>query len=197
MAGEQQMTPTGSGVPAQLPAAHHHKVVVLQDHRVVVVRPIRPGDRDALVEAFRQLSNESRRLRFGSAPRSLSAAALRWLIDTVDGVNHVAFAAFPRDEPQRLVGVARILRYPDDPGSLDVGLTVADDYQGSGLGTVFAGLLADHRPRPARRVITHVAGNNRRVMTLLTAFGAPRRHTDGRIIIDLHDQQTTATGSHP
>jgi RimJ/RimL family protein N-acetyltransferase len=197
VAGEQQMTPAGSGVPAPSPAARHGRVIVLQDHRAVLVRPVRPGDREALAEAFRRLSSESRRLRFGSVPRSLGAAALRWLIDSVDGTDHVAFAAFPDDEPTRLVGVARILRYPDDPDSLDVGVTVADDYQGSGLGTVFAGLLAAQRPRPARRVITHVAADNRRVMALLTAFGAPHRDTDGRIIIDLEDQQTTPTGSHP
>ena len=163
------------------------QTIVLRDHRHVLVRPVNSGDRDALATAFLRLSSASQQSRFGSAPSSLGSAALRQLIDSVDGVDHVAFAAFAEHEPERLVGVARILRYPDDPESLDVGVTVADDHQGSGLGRVLAGLLADHRPRPARRVITHVASGNRPAMSLLTAFGVPHRANDGRVFIDLKE----------
>jgi len=74
---------------------------------------------------------------------------------------------------------------------------VADDYQGSGLGTVLASLLADHRPRPARRVITHVADGNRRAMSLLTAFGLPQRASDGRLFIDLNDSGTEHEDTSP
>ena len=161
--------------------------VILRDNRRVIVRPVRAGDREALADAFLRLSTESQESRFGSAPRSLGTAALRHLVDSVDGVDHVAFAAFAEQEPERLVGVARILRYPDDPQSLDVGITVADDYQGSGLGRVFAELLAAHRPRPARRVITHITEGNRGAVSLLSAFGASRRTSDGRVVIDLTD----------
>ena len=104
-----------------------------------------------------------------------------------DGTDHVAFAAFPLEQPQRLVGIARALRYPDDPGSLDVGMTVADDYQGVGLGSVLAGLLAAHRPGPAQRVVTQVAGGNRRALALLAAFGSPHRSADGQVVVLLDD----------
>lgn len=175
--------------PHSLPPQAMHSIM-LRDHRHVLVRPVNSSDRDALATAFLRLSSESQRSRFGSAPSILGSAALRHLVDSVDGVDHVAFAAFAQHEPERLVGVARILRYPDDPESLDVGVTVADDYQGSGLGTVLASLLADHRPRPARRVITHVADGNHRAMSLLTAFGLPQRASDGRLFIDLNDSGT-------
>ena len=90
-----------------------------------MVRPIRPGDGDALVIAFEQLSAKSKQLRFGSAPHRLGAKTLRHLIDSVDGMDHVAFAAF--DDAGRLVGVARILRYPHDPDPLDIGMVGPDD----------------------------------------------------------------------
>jgi RimJ/RimL family protein N-acetyltransferase len=106
-------------------------------------------------------------------------------VDTVDGINHVAFAAFLPNEPARLVGVGRALRYPDDQESLDVGVTVADDFQGNGLGRIFACLLAEHLPRPARRIITHVEPDNHRALSLLTAFGQSRRSADGSVIVDL------------
>lgn len=159
--------------------------VTLRDERQVVIRPIRPGDTAALALAFDRLSAQSKQLRFGSAPRTLGAAALRHLIDSVDGVDHVAFAAF--DDAERLVGVARILRYPDDPDTLDVGMVIADDYQGAGLGHVLGYLLAVHRPRPAKRIVTTVAANNARVMSLFRAFGATPKWSSTGLEVELPD----------
>ena len=68
-----------------------------------------------------------------------------------------------------------------------MGITVADDYQGVGLGRVFAELLAAHRPRPARRVVTHIADGNRSAISLLSAFGTSRRTSDGRLVVDFTD----------
>lgn len=145
-------------------------------------------DGPALAAAFLRLSESSVRARFGSPTRILNAAALRQLVDSVDGVNHVAFAAFApsvTDADDLLVGIGRILRYPHDPGSLDVAITVADDYQGNGLGRVLADLLAQYRPRPARRIVTQISAANARALTLLGTFGAtPRRSSDGEVIID-------------
>jgi RimJ/RimL family protein N-acetyltransferase len=159
--------------------------VTLRDGRQVLTRPIRADDGVALAAAFRQLSARSKQLRFGSAPSTLGAAALRHLIGSVDGVDHVAFAAF--DDDGRLIGVARILRYPHDPNTLDVGMAVADDYQGAGLGHVLGHLLAAHRPRPAKRILTSVASDNKRVMSLLHAFGATPIWTGAGIVIELPD----------
>ena len=165
-------------------AAPTTTAVALRDGRRVLLRTLQRTDRDALAAAFERLSDESQQLRFGSVPHTLSDARLRQLVDAVDGVNHIAFVAFAENEPDRLVGVGRILRYPDDPDSLDVGLTVADDYQGDGLGHVLVNLLAAHRPKPSRRVVTQIATGNDRAMALLSAFGTPRRIGDGQIVID-------------
>jgi RimJ/RimL family protein N-acetyltransferase len=173
--------PTGSDVAADRDEAW----VTLRDGRRVLTRPIRAGDGAALAAAFHQLSTRSKQLRFGSAPPTLPAAALRHLVDSVDGVDHVAFAAF--DDSGRLVGVARILRYPHDPDTLDVGMAVADDYQGAGLGHVLSHLLAAHRPRPAKRIMTSVASDNNRVMRLFRAFGATATWTSAGIVIQLPD----------
>ena len=158
----------------------------------MLVRPVRAGDGEAFATAFLRLSSESQRMRFGSARRVLGQAALRHLVDSVDGVDHVAFAAFAEPQPGRLVGVARILRYPDDPDTLDIGMTVADDYQGAGLGRVFAELLAAHRPRPARRIVTQIADSNHRALALLAEFGQSRsRSADGDLVVDLTDERPT------
>ncbi|WP_041369065.1 GNAT family N-acetyltransferase [Nakamurella multipartita] len=165
--------------------------LTLRDGRQVQIRPVRAGDSAALAAAFGHLSARSKQLRFGSAPQTLSAAALRHLIDSVDGVDHVAFAAFDTvDGAEQLVGVGRILRYPDDPDILDVGMVVADDYQGAGLGQVLGQLLAEHRPRPARRIVTAVDSENRRVLGLFRAFGAAPTWTSAGMVIELPDYAT-------
>jgi GNAT superfamily N-acetyltransferase len=162
--------------------------VTLRDDRQVLIRPIRSDDGVALASAFRQLSARSKQLRFGSAPRVLGRSALRHLVDSVDGVNHVAFVAFDTGDTARLVGVARILRYPDDPDTLDVGMAVADDYQGAGLGHVLGHLLAVHRPRPAKRIVTEIAIGNDGPMRILSALGwAPTRSTGPRVVVELED----------
>lgn len=181
VAGCEVGAPAGSDVVTNRDEAW----VRLRDGRRVLTRPIRAGDGAALAAAFRQLSARSKQLRFGSAPRTLPAAALRHLVDSVDGVDHVAFSAF--DDSGRLVGVARILRYPQDPDTLDVGMAVADDYQGAGLGHVLSHLLAAHRPRPAKRIMTSVASDNKRVMHLFRAFGAAVTWTSAGIVIELPD----------
>ena len=172
---------SGNPVPG---AARATTAVALRDGRRVLLRPLLPTDRVPLAAAFERLTDESQQLRFGSVPHTLSEARLRYLVDAVDGMDHVAFVAFAENDPERLVGVARILRYPDDPESLDVGVTVADDYQGDGLGHVLVQVLAAHRPRPSRRVVTQIATGNDRAMSLLSAFGTPRRIGDGQIVIE-------------
>lgn len=159
--------------------------VTLRDGRQVFVRPIHAGDGAALTAAFERLSERSKQLRFGTAPHTLGTAALRHLIDSVDGVDHVAYAAF--DDGARLVGVGRILRYPNDPETLDVGMVVADDFQGAGLGHVLGYLLAAHRPRPAKRILTHLAADSAPVTRLLRAFGADPKWTDEGTVIELPD----------
>ena len=163
-------------------------VITLRDARRVLVRPVREGDGEALAAAFLRLSPHSQRQRFGSAPRALGVSVLRQLVDTVDGVDHVAFAAFQVAEPGWLVGVGRILRYPDEPDTLDVAITVAEDYRGTGLGRVLGELLAAHRPRPARVIRTQIAASNKPAMALLAVFGgSPRQTGDGDLIIEVND----------
>jgi hypothetical protein len=167
-----EIVPDGNGVP-----------VTLRDGRQVLVRPVRPGDGDALAEALVRGWARSKPQRFGAAPRAGGAKNHRDIIDSVDGIDHVAFAAF--DDAGRLVGVARILRYPDDPDTLDVGMVIADDYQDAGLGHVLGDLLVTHRPRPATRILTSVAADNARVISLFRAFGVTPTWSDAGMVIEL------------
>lgn len=181
------MTDYHADVPAAV-ATPAGAVVTLRDGRQVLVRPVQRGDGAALAAGFQRLSPESQRQRFGSAPHALGLRILRSLVDEVDGVDHVAFAAFLVDDPDFIVGVGRILRYPTEPDTLDVGITVAEDFRGTGLGRVLGELLAAHRPHPVRIIRTQIAASNKPAMALLAIFGgSPKQSDDGDLIIEVND----------
>jgi RimJ/RimL family protein N-acetyltransferase len=118
----------------------------LQDGAPVVIRPIHPDDKDMLSDALRRLSPESVQRRFLTPKRSFSRTELRYLTE-VDGRDHVALVAEnPCAPTRRLIAVARFVRNHDDPDTAEVAFTVADEWQGRGLGS----LLGKHVVHLAR-----------------------------------------------
>jgi RimJ/RimL family protein N-acetyltransferase len=113
---------------------------VLRDGSVVLIRQVRSTDAALLAGLFAGLSERSRMSRFlGSKPR-LSRAELRFLT-CVDHHDHEALAAL--DSQGRAVAVARYIRDREDRAAAEVAVTVADEWQGRGLGTRLLELLAD------------------------------------------------------
>ena len=112
----------------------------IRDGSEVDVRPIEPGDKDALRDGFERLSLRSRYERFLSPLDHLSPAMLRYFTE-VDHHDHEALVALD-PESGRMVGVARYVR-EDDPERAEAAITVADDWQGRGLGTKLLHALAE------------------------------------------------------
>ena len=113
-------------------------VLTLRDGAEVRVRPIEPGDADALVAGFERLSEESRYRRFLGPMERLGPSMVRYLTE-VDHRDHEALVAF--DPEGALIGVARYVREGDDRA--EAAVTVADPWQGRGLGTALTALLAE------------------------------------------------------
>ena len=89
-----------------------HRYVELRDGTRVLVRQIRPEDRDRLAAGFEQLSPSSRYLRFHSALDHLSDDHLDYLT-VVDHVDHEAVVAIDLERPDAPgIGVARYVREP-------------------------------------------------------------------------------------
>jgi RimJ/RimL family protein N-acetyltransferase len=133
----------------------------LPDGAQILIRPIRADDKRFLEDGLRQLSDESVHRRFLSPKRSFSRAELRYLTE-VDGRDHVALVAeYPGEPVRRVIAVGRFVRWPADRGAAEVAITVADDWQRRGVGSLFADLLAaEARDGGIRRFTATMASNN-------------------------------------
>jgi len=145
----------------------------LADHCRVLVRPLQLSDRHELAIGYEHLSAEARRLRFFAAPSRLSDADLEYLTN-LDYHDHFAWAAFAIDERgQPGIGVARYIRDPTQPNHAEVAVTVLDDYQHRGLGTLLLEMLADHARRNGiTTFVSHILWDNREILETLAAAGA-------------------------
>jgi RimJ/RimL family protein N-acetyltransferase len=144
----------------------------LPDGAPVLIRPIRADDKRMLTDGLRRLSDESVHRRFLTPKRSFSRAELRYLTE-VDGRDHVALVAeHPSGPARRLIAVARFVRLAEDPHAAEVAITVADDWQGRGLGSLPSERLAvEARRLGIRRFTATMAANNvpaHRLMARLT-----------------------------
>ncbi|HEX2266808.1 MAG TPA: GNAT family N-acetyltransferase [Actinomycetota bacterium] len=144
----------------------------LRDGTPVVVRPVRPDDRDIIRASFARLSPESRYFRFMTPVSTLSEAQLDYLTK-LDFVDHVAWLAVQADQPEEGLGVARFVRTKADPTIAEAAVTVIDDYQGRGLGTLLLALLATvARAAGVMTFRAFVIQHNARMRNLLEQLGA-------------------------
>jgi RimJ/RimL family protein N-acetyltransferase len=163
----------------------------LPDGAQVLIRPIRADDKFMLAEGLRRLSPESVQRRFLTPKRSFSRAELRYLTE-VDGRDHVALVVENPAEPvRRLIAVGRFVRLQDDPQAADVAFTVADDWQGRGLGSLLGRHLAHSaRNRGIRRFTATMSSQNvpaHRLMARLTEH-LEQHHVGGgvdEVVLDL------------
>jgi len=112
--------------------------VTLKSGLHLVIRPLHPEDRAQVADGFVGLSDRSKYLRFLTGKGVLSSRGLDKLVDQVDQHDHVALALWwtrsSRDDI--LLGDGRFIRLPSDPECADVAVTIADDIQGQGAGTL-------------------------------------------------------------
>src|SRR3989442_14047692 len=118
--------------------------VILRNGASVRVGAIRPDDEPRLMALCRRLSPRTVYERFYSFRRLLPEEA--HAIANVDDRRRMAVVAEVDDGHEaELIGVARY--GPSDEGTADIGLVVADGWQGLGLGSLLlAGILRAGEP---------------------------------------------------
>lgn len=177
----------------------HEQIFTLADGGRILVRPLRPSDREELAAGYEELSEASRRLRFFSAPEHLSGRLLDYLVD-VDGVHRLALGARALDEPgQPGVGVARFIRHRNDASCAEVAVTVLDSHRNRGIATVLLSALAEEAAAIGITTFTgSVMWENQSLLELLRAHGAvvvPDEPGVAAVRVELPREQRSFLGS--
>jgi GNAT superfamily N-acetyltransferase len=146
---------------------------VLRDGTRILVRPILPEDRERLREGFARLSAQSRYRRFLTPLEHLSDQQVRDLTE-IDYDDHMAWVAVDPSRPALPgLGVARYVRLAEEPAVAEAAVTVLDEYQGRGIGTVLLRLLAGSaREHGIRSFRGYVLAENTPMMDILHDLGA-------------------------
>jgi protein lysine acetyltransferase len=128
----------------------------------VTIRPLRNGDTETVTALFARLGERSRTRRFCGAKPRLSDAELEQLA-RVDCARHVLVGYLDGDALP--AGIARLVR---DGDTAEIAVSVADCYQGHGLGTILVdALAADARAAGITRFVATVCGDNPGILAIL------------------------------
>lgn len=144
--------------------------VALRDGSRVLVRAVDPSDKELIRAGFDRLGAESRYRRFLTPTSQLTASMLRYLTE-VDHHDHEALVALDPDSGEG-AGIARFIR-TSDPRKAEVAVTVVDNWQGRGVGTVLLELLAERaREEGVTTFSAYMLAANREMIDLLRRLGS-------------------------
>ena len=148
----------------------------LRDQTQVVIRPVRTQDAGAERTFIDALSPQARRFRFLGQMKHPSDELIAQLTN-LDYIHDLAFAAVVHDDSRdKFVGVAR---YSTDADGTDCecAVTVLDDWQGKGLGSVLmTHLIEVAKSRGIKRMWSLDSAENLAMADLAAHLGFHRSH---------------------
>jgi acetyltransferase len=143
----------------------------LRDGTRVVIRPIRPEDRQIERDFVHNLSNESRYFRFFNAVRDLSETALTRFTQVDYDKDLALIAVISENGRETQIGVARYSVNPDGR-SCEFAIAVADAWQRKGIGSKLMRSLMDAaRRRGLETMEGWVLSGNTRMLALADGLG--------------------------
>lgn len=108
----------------------------------ITLRPVSPADKPLFCDFMQKLSDRSRRLRFLVPKLELNGSELRFMSEA-DQQNHVAWVAVDTSSgADELVAEVRFVKLSEPRGTAEYAITVADAFQGHGLGGRLMQILA-------------------------------------------------------
>lgn len=143
---------------------------VLKDGGTIRIRPIVPQDAAALQRFVQNMSSESSYLRFFRVKRELDTEELK-LFTQIDYESDMAFVGIVDGQ---LVGVGRYNSSPDDSSTAEIAFTVADPFQGMGIGTLLVFRISAYaRALGIERFRAFLLADNHAMMRVFRNAGFP------------------------
>lgn len=168
-------SPTGGSAPARLEGTHW--IDQLRDGTVVLIRPLRPADREREEEFVRALSPEARRFRFLGSFREASPELIDQLMD-IDEDQRMAFVALAhQDGHLREVGISRYSA-TTDRSRCECAVTVADDWRHRGLAVLLMRHLIEVAGEHGFREMFSIDAADNQPMQELAAYLGFKRTLD-------------------
>ncbi len=160
--------------------------VALRDGSRVRIRQGHSSDRELLLRGFERLSPQSRYRRFLAPMPELTEEMVRYLTE-IDHHDHEAMIAL-EERTGEGIGVVRYVRDPNRPEVAEVAVTVIDDWQGRGLGTLLLEVISARAREEGITTFTALMlATNDEMMDLLKRLGAVRitNREMGRVEIEV------------
>jgi acetyl coenzyme A synthetase (ADP forming)-like protein len=169
--------------------------VVLRDGSTVRVRPARPTDATRVEDYLIGLSPETRRLRFWS--QAIDVRGLARKIVDVDYEDHLTLLVLQGGDEGRMIGGAQYIRI--EGGRAEVSVSVTDDFQGRGMGSILLGQMAQEAVRHhITTFVAEVLPENHAMVNVFRASGFPVsiRATPGSIEVEFPIVMTEEAAKH-
>ncbi len=160
--------------------------IELRDGSRIRIRQGHRSDRELLLEGFERLSPESRYRRFLVAMPELSEEMVRYLTE-IDHHDHEAMIALDERTGEG-IGVARYVRSRERPDTAEVAVTVLDDWQGRGVGTLLLEAICVRAREEGIGTFTALMlATNKEMLDVLQALGPVRivDHESGTMEIEM------------
>jgi acetyl coenzyme A synthetase (ADP forming)-like protein len=168
--------------------AHFESDVVLRNGRTLHIRPVKPEDRDTLLEFYGAMSRDSLYMRFFDV--RTPDAALR---DSPTSVDYETDFGVVGELGGRLAGIAHYFRSRKNPAQAEVAFAIADHAQGCGLGTRLLEKLVDiARTKRIEMFRAEVLPENQKMLDvfLCSGFNVTSKTDEGAVSVSFPIAQT-------
>lgn len=151
----------------------------LRDGRRILIRALRPDDREAMLAAVGRMSEQSRYFRFFGSKSGFTEDEIAYYMD-VDFVGHVALVAILEEAGQpQIVGGARYIVI--QPGRAEIALGVDDAHQGLGIASILVRhLIGIARAAGIDELEAEVMPTNKAMLHVFRRLGPAVRTTSGQ-----------------
>jgi protein lysine acetyltransferase len=155
----------------------------VRDGTPLMLRPVLPGDNERTMHGHIQFSSETLYRRFMTA--RLPTPALMAYLSEVDYVDHFVWVVTDGSDP---MADARFVRDEADPTIAEIAFTVADAYQGRGIGSFLIDALSiAARVDGVERFSARMLSENLPMRTIMDRYGAVWEREDVGVITTVID----------